>query len=63
MINKSNTTMLKLNPDVQCILPLMMTLKLSQKVTCALAGRRPVHPPANDDFQIMLERKLLGRKL
>lgn len=41
----------------------MMTLKLSQKVTCALVGRRPVHAPANDDFQIMLERKLLGRKL
>ena len=59
----SNTIMLKLNPHIQCILPLTMTLNLSQKVTCALVGQRPVHPPANDDFQIMLERKLLGRKL
>ena len=40
---------------VQCVLQVMITLKFSRnaKVTCALTGRSPVRPVADDEFGIM----------
>ena len=40
--------------EVQCVLQPMMTLKSSRntKVTRDLTGRSPVHPAADDDFEI-----------